>query len=59
MALDNDVTHFLTIKGRHPKVSKNTSKNLDAHFKGQSLCFYIVPSKTVVVVLLCSTRLLM
>ena len=35
MALANDVTHFLTKKGRHPKVSKITTKNLGAHFKGQ------------------------
>ena len=50
MALANDVTHFLTAKGRHPKVSNNTTKNLGVHFKGQSPRFYIVPGETVVVV---------
>ena len=32
-------------------MSKNTTKNLGAYFKGQSPCFYNVPSETVVVVL--------
>ena len=45
-APDNDVTHYITTKRRHPKVSNNTIKNLGAHFKGQSPRFYIVPSET-------------
>ena len=55
IASDNDVTHYVTTKGKYPEVSNNTIKNLGADVKGQSPCFYIVPSETLVIVLLRST----
>ena len=56
-APDNDVTHYITTKRRHPKVSNNTIKNLGALQRTKPALLYCSKRDRIVIVLLRSPTL--